>query len=356
MKKLLLGLVALFMSVNLYASELIVNGGFEDPVTADNTWMTYYGMNGPGDGCTTNNAPNNCNDGTLVPGWYAWWVSSILDDQYADVDGFPTPGRIEIQNGNVGGVLPHGGNQKAELDTHHNTDGSNNNNIVLFQFVPVCHGREYTLSYAWKSRTSTPDDNDMNVIVDDISFTTMAASHAMNDTWEMGETTFTASDVLIPVAFFSTGSETTLGMFVDDVSLVGDSPDECANVCEIGKPTSMTYMYNGERGSDNSQDDDYALPVRPIIFQENPVTIEAFDYNGNKKRKSLGEVNGIMVGDLFTLDRPLKNGKVPPKTLLIVTDEFTGDLVQAVYFHTSCSQPLNVGDKFGVITVRGFNN
>ena len=364
MNKLLLGLVALFMSANLYASNLIVNGGFEAPPVNENTWMTYYGQNGvdsngdPIRDCT--NAPPplaTCDDGTLVPGWYAWWTDSIFDDAG------PLPGRIEIQNGNVGGIAPFDGNQKVELDTHHRVDGTSNN-IVLFQFVNVCPNRAYTLDYAWKSRTTTFGDNDINVIVDDVIQSSSVPTHGLTlgVDWETDTVPFVASDYLIPVAFFSTGMDNTLGMFLDAISLTADDPEEGpCSACIFGKPQSLTMEYTGTVGSANSQPDAYVFPEDNVVFPD-PAIIAVYDDNGNNKRDLLG-LGEVKLGETFywNTSKTLKNGKVkdgkvPPKTTFVIIDPVTEEVVQVIHFHTSCSQPLFVDDKFGGLTVWSVNN
>lgn len=48
-----------------------------------------------------------------------------------------------------------------------------------------------------------------------------------------------------------------------------------------------------------------------------------------------------------------KNGKVPPTTRVQIFD-LAGNLLQQSDFHTSCSQPLEVGDQFGAVIITGF--
>jgi len=241
------------------------------------------------------------------------------------------------------------GSQKAELDTHHRID-NNNNNVIIYQFAQVCEGNKYTLNYAWKSRTLARDDNDIYVLVDDL----IVKNHSLNSGWMPEELNFVASDWFIHTAFVSFGTPTTRGMYLDAISLNGDNPENCGEVvdaCEFGKPSTLTLLYNGLSGSNNDQLGDYALPE--FVNFPNPAYIEVYDDNGNNKQKLLG-ASTVNIGGLFTFD-PLKNGKVPPKTTFVIKDPSTGEEVQKVHFHTSCSEPLNVSDKFGGITVWDFN-
>lgn len=337
------------MSVNLYASNLIVNGSFEQPELTTTNWMTFYGQNGPGDACPAGNAPTHCSDTVLVPGWNAWWTESVL---YGDEI---LPGRIEIQQGAIDGIAQFSGNQRAELDTHHRAD-SEDNNIVLFQFVNVCPNTAYTLDYAWKSRTTIENDNTMNVIVDDI----LLKTNVENNDWMMDHVSFVATEYLIPVAFFSMGESNTRGMLVDSVWLDADDPEAGAcSACIFGKPNTLGMLYTATAGSDNTQADDYTTPDGVVDGDfPNPAWIEVYDDNGNKKQKLLAS-GSVAKGDTFiwNTDRVIGNGtkvkagKVAPKTTIVIKDGEDGNIVQLVHFHTSCSQPLFVGDKFGAVTV-----
>ncbi len=234
MKAMLMGLAVLFLSANIYASNLIVNGDFESPVvTHPNNWTTYYGQNFTGT-CTV-----ECYG--LVDGWSVWWADDL------------TAGRLELQRGPVSGILPFKNNQKAELDSHHRA-GNDNNNVVIFQFMEVCEGEPYVLDYAWKSRTPEEHDNDIFVLVDEL----IVRNHSLNSKWMTETLNFVATDNIIHAAFVSFGTSNTRGMYMDDIQLNGNSPEECdytpEDICLDGKPSGLNLLYSGINGINHGQD------------------------------------------------------------------------------------------------------
>ena len=65
------------------AAELVVNGGFEEPVVTDpKNWTTYFGENYTAGIATCPPGDTRCNDGTLVPGW-----GCFLDRHFACFSG-----------------------------------------------------------------------------------------------------------------------------------------------------------------------------------------------------------------------------------------------------------------------------
>jgi len=63
----------------------------------------------------------------------------------------------------------------------------------------------------------------------------------------------------------------------------------------------------------------------------------------------------VSLGDTFVElgSAGFKNGKVPPNTRVQIFD-MAGQLLQDSSFHTSCSQPLQVGDQFGAVIISDF--
>ena len=130
MKKLVGVLITLMLITTSYASNLIVNGDFEEPkVKTPKVWSTYYGQN------FTGVCDVDCNG--LIPGWSILWTDDL------------TPGRIELQRGPVAKTAPFLNDQKAELDSHYRKD-SGDNNVLIYQEIEVCEGEKYNLSYEKK--------------------------------------------------------------------------------------------------------------------------------------------------------------------------------------------------------------
>jgi hypothetical protein len=351
---LLLIFSAFTLTTAVSAAELVVNGGFENPVVPTNVrdrgWATYYGVNQPlgtDDDCPVNiaNLPSddNCNDDLRVPGWSVFWTDDITEGQQF------TPGRLEIQTGDIIGVPAYEGLQKAELDSHHRVD-NNNTNVTIAQFIPTCPYEDYTLSYAWKSRTEDEGDNTVHVYIDENERVT----HTQNSEWQLETLGFTSNDSgQTLILFGSIGTESTTGMFLDDVNVTG--PD-CSLVCDE-KPYDMTFRYDGDDDSHHSQSGNEVVIYPEVVYPfPDSATIEVY---GHKKKdpKLLDTFYDVSIGQLFTVSQIWRNKsrRIPPRLTFKIYEPGVDDaddvLVQTVTFHTSCSQPLNGHDEFGAITV-----
>jgi len=172
-------------------NDLIVNGGFEfpEPVANGGQWQIY---------------PENPLD--EVPGWDV--VSGA---------------GIEIQE-NVAGAA-HGGNQKAELDSH-----GANSQTVMKQVINTVPGQQYRLKFWHSPRPNNGPDTD-NAIELDVLVTSNSGT-IVNDTigqpsfsgsgtvWTEYVYNFIALDTQTTVQFGDAGSEPdTLGGYLDDVSM-----------------------------------------------------------------------------------------------------------------------------------------
>lgn len=406
------------------AAELVVNGGFEEPVVpvgqdVDFGWMTYYGENYTGDPDCSAPKIDKCNDGTLVPGWSVFWTDDLLNNEQLN------PGRLEIQSGEIDTpdfkVPPayDGSLQKAELDSHHRVDDDGNrlanNNVTIAQVIPTCPLTAYEFSYAWQSRTDVIGDNDVRVVLDEET----VAMHQQNLGWEKETIPFISNDTDGTLLLFgSIGTDTTLGMYLDDVSVIGPDgsyPEDCSLVCDE-KPVELTLRYNGTDGSDHDQDWNQVIVFPKDVVGSFPENATILVYGHNKKFPAFLGKFDVSTGEFFTVSGP-KN-RIPPRLVFVIyrddkhpeketfygtRDDHSSDddscsagdgyaafygedpstktrdddsssrkdddsssrkdddsssgkscgkkPVQIVSFHTSCSQPLNAGDKFGGITV-----
>lgn len=120
-----------------------------------------------------------------------------------------------------------------------------------------------------------------------------------------------------------------------------------SNQCYKGnKVKSMILEYTGQGcgASSHSQDPTKVKCSGDPSFAE-PVNILATD---KKHTKNWGLASAVPIGGHVVVDAA-DEGKdnLDSETLVIITNA-TGDVVlQEVAFHTSCSQPLSVGDQFG---------
>lgn len=346
------------------SDELVVNGGFEEPDLTelgydDTSWTTFFGQNADEDWCSSNGFPA-CNDDTQVPGWDVVWQDSVLSGEFK-------PGRLEIQRGFLAGSRPYRGEQKAELDSHHRADSDGNfdpdldHNVVLSQGLNTCPRAAYTLSYAWRPRTLTEDDNDMLVLIDDKS---LIEHTNLVQEWTTETFNFISNDSPpSQLGFTSLGTATTLGMFLDEVSVQGpdgSQPEACETIPVCGsKPAQLEMLYNGpfEREDFFTQDPG-EVEIETFTDDDEPlpdvVNISVHDHLYGKRNAREPLFNGeVTNGDTFTFSGTRGRKKlVPPKIYIEISKG--GDLLQRVTFHTSCSQPLNVGDQFGGVAVFGF--
>ena len=135
---------------------------------------------------------------------------------------------------------------------------------------------------------------------------------------------------------------------VNDSDSVTLSCEEQVDMCEDGKPAKIKIQYDGDDDSSHSQDPS-KVTIDPafVIFPSGEVWIEVHDH----KDKTLVLDRYFAIGEIDWVFGPRKLIS-SSYWFRIYTDE-GGDLLQTINFHTSCSEPLNVGDEFGAITVLG---
>ena len=117
--------------------------------------------------------------------------------------------------------------------------------------------------------------------------------------------------------------------------------------CEIGKPTALVFLYTGDdcvdgndQASDKwscSGDPSGADPVQVVLTKD----ADKFDV-------SPGTVN---IGDKFEI-RKIDGGDFPSEIKFDIRQG--GSTLQSLKIHTSCSQPLAVGDQFGSVILEVF--
>ena len=118
-----------------------------------------------------------------------------------------------------------------------------------------------------------------------------------------------------------------------------------------GKVVSMVLEYTGLgcAASNNTQD------AKKVSCEGDAAGTEPVDILVTDKKKDdqvYADVTGISVGD-SVLAAAANAGKTEfaGDTRVRIFDSATGALLEELTFHTSCSQPLNVGDQFGSMTL-----
>jgi hypothetical protein len=205
---------------------LVTNGGFEAPVVAATQGWDIY------------------DSGYTGLGWIVEWRSDVP----ASWGGWnrPYPAHLELHRG-VNNWLPHLGDQHAELDTDWNDHvGSLNNepaSVKIYQNLATCPGETYTLQYAWSPRP-THGNNVLEVWWDGEKIATHTGSGGSNTAWTVPTWTPTASTQWTELAFVEGGTNDSLGMFLDDVSVVGPT-HPCVLEVDIDiKPGSYPNCFN----------------------------------------------------------------------------------------------------------------
>ena len=333
--------------------ELIENGSFEEPeVTSLKGWTTYFGQNYTSGITTCLVGSLTCNDGALIPGWSVVWSHPIIPDP----DWVPEPGRLELQTdfyGVIANCDAKDGLQKAELDSHHRLGGTKDNNATIYQVMDTCPGLLYTFKYSWKGRDDVTGMSDLDILIDDV-FLTKHVTYKPGWTDETHQ--FTANPLgKTIVAFHSCGDGSTLGVFLDDISLVGQDgsdPELCDQPadCEFGdKPISLTVRYDGDDDTSHNQVTDEVIINPEVMTSPYPDPAYIMIYGNNKNKGALYK-GTYAIGDDIVITGP--RNRIPSRLKFEIRDPAAPyAIAQTVQFHTSCSQPLSTGDDFGGIIV-----
>ncbi len=143
-------------------------------------------------------------------------------DVYTSIPGWSTQSGngIEVQaSGTV--VNAHSGNLYIELDSHPNRTNSGSTNSSMFQTLNLGIG-DYILSFWYRPRTNTPNDNGIQVRLDNDVLLNLNATTSQGNTWAQYSANFS---ILAAgnrnLTFAATGIANQLGGFIDTVSLTG---------------------------------------------------------------------------------------------------------------------------------------
>lgn len=349
------------------ADELVVNGGFEDPIVPveelGKGWTTFYGENATATTCE-DNRERECNGGMRIPGWSVDWFDFELDARGDIVATGGGPGRVEVQRDlagqpALGGISAYEGDQKAELDSHHRYQPPGepkvSNNVAIYQTLPTCPLTPYELNFAWKARTADKGDSTLLVLVNEAPLLTVGD---FREGWQRETYRFiSGEDPGQLLGFTSVGEANTLGAFVDGISVQGQNGsvvEDCVRVGVCGeKPAMIELLYDADdNGFDVHDQDADAVIIDTYGPLPSVAQIKVFDH----KRKRTELFSGTRsIGQTFQVTgKNIGRRWIPPHLIVEITDPATGQMVQSIEFHTSCSQPLNLGDQFGGIGIYGF--
>ena len=170
-------------------------------------------------------------DGFETPGENDWAVYQIAGD---NSDWVTTGGAgIEIQDQSLGITSAYEGEQYVELDSD-NARGGNpgDTNSVMAAFVNFVVGQTYEISFAYRPRTNTANDNIIELYAvnfDGTDILSGALLASVNETtsslsgWTIISVLYTAQTGVNGIAFAAAGIDNTLGGFIDAVR-VSDVP------------------------------------------------------------------------------------------------------------------------------------
>jgi hypothetical protein len=112
------------------------------------------------------------------------------------------------------------------------------------------------------------------------------------------------------------------------------------------KPKQLTMLYTGGNVLDHSQDSGKVIVSGDAGFAATVHIISSEKSDGSGKIYFEGIVN---LGEHFVIDAfRAGDDKLKSKTFVLIADQ-DGNPLQAIEFHTSCSQPLELGNQFGGI-------
>jgi hypothetical protein len=130
-----------------------------------------------------------------------------------------------------------------------------------------------------------------------------------------------------------------------------DPPDSGESCCEDGdKPNELDLKYIGmdcDSASNTQDDDKFVCSGDPLLEQEVFIMVSE-DEDPDNDDADIYFASFVSLGETFTVDADaIGRDRFHSRTYVYI---FTADgttLLQSVEFHTSCSQPLNIGDTFG---------
>ncbi len=206
-------------------NNLILNGSFEVPeVTHNAQWQIF---------------PN----GTTGLEWTVEWAGS---ETTYNGQNRPDPSLVEYHEGVLGSAQD--GDQYAELDSDwFGPDNPLNGEpalVKIHQFIPTTPGQKYKLHYYFAPRPNTGDgENIMYVNIDGNLVETIGpVGGGGSIVWTEYTKEFTASNASTKIEFEGGGTNNSLGVFLDNVSV---HPINCTyeingSVCELWSEADLT--------------------------------------------------------------------------------------------------------------------
>jgi hypothetical protein len=125
----------------------------------------------------------------------------------------------------------------------------------------------------------------------------------------------------------------------------------------LGKIKDLTLRYTASdcSATTHSQNSSKVFCIDALPATIDPVRI-IISNSASPSTCQYLDVTNVNSGDLVTLDSSAcGSSKLSSTTGFWVKNAITGELIQDGYFHTSCSQPLNLEDQIGSLQIFGMN-
>ncbi|MDH3254417.1 MAG: carboxypeptidase regulatory-like domain-containing protein [Acidobacteriota bacterium] len=130
--------------------------------------------------------------------------------------------------------------------------------------------------------------------------------------------------------------------------------------CDIGRPFAVAFEYTGHSCDDPnaSRNDQGGRPgtkgdyyCNGSLFLDEPVQL--FVMKKSERFRVTPSQEILEIGDRVTISSTTEKQMFPATRIELRQG---GQVLQEIGVHTSCSQPFNVGDQFGSLVVRAFQN
>jgi hypothetical protein len=142
----------------------------------------------------------------------------------------------------------------------------------------------------------------------------------------------------------------------DPAHYVGDFAP--GDVCDtLGKPKKLTFRYTGDGNDATSHDQDAGkVVVTGDPNDATPVFIKVTNKSNPADASAKVWFSGTVALDgSFVVDATAAGAnRLETNTWAYIYDATGTTLLQTVQFHTSCSQPINLGDQYGSLKLLGF--
>ena len=114
-------------------------------------------------------------------------------------------------------------------------------------------------------------------------------------------------------------------------------------------------LYTGDNALEHQQDTKKAKAFGVDLTGNSPIHIVVTDKNKPFDKKAKIFFDGIVnLGETFYIDATLAGMDRLKANTVVHFFDTNGTWIRSVKFHTSCSQPLILGDKYGGVQLVGF--